>query len=353
MGNSLFGRSFKDGGFDPLRRIIPRDLLEDTQGTAQVREIQNTPAQPNRPRRGQAVPSFEDSTPLRLGGTLTLDKAELYGAPAAGGEGVALLLSRLPSAPVFDVKLQLGREVEIVTAAFRAGLAGYVVASGSPNNPQILGTLETQDGQVRFPNARARVEEGRVTIAMNRDPETDGLRTRVEIDATARGTAGRYSITLRLRGPLDMGSNSTQNLKIDVTSNPPLSQNDAFQQLLGTVPNSDGSTNQAYASSVLSVLSAPLFSGVEETLAQTLGLSSVGLEYRINEPLAVQVTKELGDRVIVSYRRSIGNASSSSASGRTPFELRVEYRLKGNYTIGVETDERRVPAITIQRSRVF
>lgn len=350
VGSSLFGRSFKGDTFNPLHRgDVAETEAEDT--STRLLQVQTTP-RPGRPRQGPAETTIDNSTPLRLGGTVTLNKAEIYGAPA-GGEGAVLLLSRLPSAPVFDVRLNLGDDVEIVTSSFRAGLDGFVVASGAPNNPQILGTLETRDGQVRFPNARARVEEGRVTIAINRDPDTDGLRTRVEIDATARGTSGRYTITLRLRGPLDMGSNSTQNLRIDVSSNPPLSQSEAFQQLLGTVPNSEGSTNQAYASSVLSVLSAPLFSGVEETLAQTFGLSSVGLEYRFNEPLAIQVTKQVGDRVIISYRRSIGNTSNSGSGGRTPYEFRVEYRLKGNYMLGLETDERQIPSITLQRSKQF
>jgi hypothetical protein len=356
---SLFGRRYQDSGFDPLPRnsppTTPINLPDDEEGTGTSLLETQTPA-PRR-RRDTTPPEILDSTPLRLGGTLTLESAEIYGAPA-GGEGAALLLSRLPSAPIFDVKLEMGRDVEIVTAAFRSGLAGYIVASGSPNNPQILGTLETTNGQVRFPNARARVEEGRVTIAINRDAATDGLRTRVEIDATATGTAGKYDITLRLRGPLDMGSNSTQNLRIDVTSNPPLSQDEAFKQLLGTVPNSEGgnsegSTNQAYASSVLSVLSAPLFSGVEQALAQTLGLSSVGLEYRLNEPLAIQFTKNLGERIIVSYRRSIGNGTTSGVNGRTPFKFRVEYRLKGNYTLGFQADEQRIPQLTVQRSLQF
>lgn len=316
--------------------------------------------------------SSGDGAPLRLGGVLTLSSAEIYGAPA-GGEGAALLLSRLPGAPRFDIRLRMGRDVQVVTAAFRAGLEGEMVAQGTPNDPQILGVLNTRGGQVRFPNARARVDEGRVTVSLSKDEATDTLRTRLDIDATARGQAGRYAITLRLRGPLDLsgvpsGAGDAQSLQIEVTSNPPLSQSEAFQQLLGTMPDLDydektgtykvGSVNRAYTNAVLNVISAPLFSGVEQSLAQTLGLTSVGFEYRFNEPLAVQITKALGDRVFVSYRRSLGSGptgsiASSLSSGRTPFELRIEYRLRGNYLLGLQTDERQIPSITLQRTRRF
>ncbi|HEX9997581.1 MAG TPA: translocation/assembly module TamB domain-containing protein [Abditibacterium sp.] len=360
----LFGVPFNSDEDRTRPRLVQSDFFGDTSGDVEAEESEvpaprrggnNVPS--TAPNSSETVIETSASTPLRLAGTLTLESAEIYGAPA-GGEGAALLLSRLPGAPIFDVRLKMGRDVEIVTAAFRSGLQGFMVASGSPNNPQILGTLQTRDGQVRFPNARARVQEGRVTLALNRDPETDALRTRVEIDATARGQAGRYAITLRLRGPLDLGTGSTQGLKIDVSSNPPLSQNEAFQQLLGTVPTDEGSANQAYASSVLSVLSAPLFSGVEQTIAQTLGLTSVGFEYRFNEPLAVQFTKALGDRVFVSYRRSLGSGSNTGvnaggASGRTPFELRIEYRIKGDVLVGLQTDERQIPSLTVQKSLRF
>ncbi len=304
-----------------------------------------------------------EGTRLRLGGVLTLESAQISGAPAGGAAGGALLLSSLPDVPVLDVKLLLGREVEIVTAAFRAGLGGEIVASGSPSNPQVLGVLETRDGQVRFPNARARVVEGRVSLALNRNPETDTLRTRIEIDTTARGQAGRYAITLRMRGPLDMSGAGTQNLNIEVTSNPPLSQSEAFEQLLGTVPTQElqsdgtfraGSSNQAYARAVLNVLSAPLFSGVEQAVANALGLTSVSFEYRFDEPLAVEFTKAVGDRVFLSYRRSLGSGGVSSLSnGRTPFELRIEYRIKGNYLLGLQTDEQRIPKLTVQKTLRF
>lgn len=304
---------------------------------------------------------------LRLGGVLTLESARISGAPAGGEVGGTLLLSRLPDVPVLDVRLVLGREVEIVTSAFRAGLEGEIVASGSPRSPQILGVLQTRDGQVRFPNARARVVEGRVSLAINANPETDGLRTRIDIDTTARGQAGRYAITLRMRGPLDMSGAGTQNLNIEVTSNPPLSQSEAFEQLLGTVPTQErqsdgtfksGSSNQAYARAVLNVLSAPLFSGLEQSVAKTLGLTSVSFEYRFNEPLAVEFTKAIGDRVFLSYRRSLGSGPTSGtlsnlSDGRTPFELRIEYRIKGDYLLGLQTDEQRIPKLTVQKTVRF
>lgn len=356
---ALLGARF-ESAFSPLPR--DRDALSSARTDFfPVQDAEDEPSEEESP--GETPLS---GAPLRLGGTLTLENAELYGA-GASGDGAALLLSRLPDAPRFDVRLKIGRDVQIVTAAFRAALDGEVVASGTPRAPQITGSLQTRDGQVRFPNARARVEEGRVSLAINRDAATDALRTQVEVDATARGQAGRYTITLHLRGPLDLGSNSTQNLKIDVTSDPPLSQNEAFAQLLGTVPTQQeqsdgtfrqGNANQAYARAVLQVLSAPLFSGVEQTLAQTLGLTSVGFEYRFNEPLAIQFTKALGDRVFVSYRRSLGSGptsalASNNSNGRTPFELRIDYRIKGDYLLGLRTDERRIPSLTLQRTRRF
>ena len=302
--------------------------------------------------------------PLRVGGQVTLQNSTIVGAPA-GGDGVVTKLSLFPDAPRFDVRLVLGDKVEFVTSAFRTGLEGELVASGVPSNPQILGTVQTRNGQVRFPNARARVTEGRVTVAITRDPATDLLRTRVDIDATASGRAGGYLITLALNGPLDLsgGGQNLGNLRVDVTSDPYLSQSQAFAQLLGTAPRGDANgefssndMNQAYAGAVLQVLSAPLFSGVERSVAQALGLDSVSFEYRFDEPLSVQFAKALNDRVFVTYRRSFGSIqgiNEGATSGRTPFELSIEYRLKGNLRLGLRTDESKVTTLTLGQTYRF
>ena len=170
---------------------------------------------------------------------------------------------------------------------------------------------------------------------------------------------------MALNGPLDLdgGGQNLRNLRVDVTSNPPLSQSEAFAQLLGTAPRTDengnfssNDANAAYAGAVLQVLSAPLFSGVERSVAQALGLDSVSFDYRFDEPLAVQLSKSLTDRVFVTYRRSFGATNSLSqgtTSGRTPFELSIEYQIKGNLRLGLKTDESRITTLTLGQTYRF
>jgi hypothetical protein len=146
-------------------------------------------------------------------------------------------------------------------------------------------------------------------------------------------------------------------LRVDVTSNPPLAQDEAFAQLFGTSmrgddnePISGGRANQAYARAVLSLVSSPLFSGLERTIEQLFGLTSVTFEYRFNEPLFVQVGKAIGDRIFVTYRRSVtnGNRSQSILGGvavsggyfaPSNQTLRIEYRIKGDYQLSFQADD--------------
>ena len=146
------------------------------------------------------------------------------------------------------------------------------------------------------------------------------------------------------------------NFHVDATSNPPLSQDQVFAQLLGVMPSGSGSagvgpTNQAYAQAVLQVVSAPFFSGFERGVAEALGLSSVSFEYRFNEPLAFEFSKALGNRVLVTYRRSLG--ATATSDGRTPYQLRLDYRLKGNLYFGLQQDQRGVKTLTLSKNWSF
>jgi len=84
-------------------------------------------------------------------------------------------------------------------------------------------------------------------------------------------------------------------------------------------------------------------------LERTLGLDSIALDYRIDEPIGVEIGKAIGDRLYVSYRRALTRGPGE----RTPFDLRIDYRIKGDLQIGLETDENRTHRVTLRRSWRF
>ncbi len=314
-------------------------------------------------RRGQTEPTL-NRPPLRLSGKLRLEQAELYGPPETSesneaennGEGAPTaargMLSRLPDSPAFDIKLTAGDSVQLVSSNLRAVITGDIALGGTPHSPVISGKLFTRSGNVTFPNARARLESGEITISARRDTATDMLRLRVDIDVVARGRTGRYDITLHVRGPLDTGEGSTQDLRVDISSNPPLSTDEAFSRLLGTAALNRGDTggqDETYARALVGFLSGPLFSGLERSLERTLGLDSIALDYRIDEPIGVEIGKAIGDRLYISYRRALTRGPGE----RTPFDLRIDYRIKGDLQIGLETDENRTHRVTLRRSWRF
>jgi len=269
--------------------------------------------------------------------------------PAASGETTAL---PWPNAPQLDVRFTLGEDVNFSSSNLQATLGGYIYMTGTPLDPLVLGTFTIKRGQAIFPGARARITEGEIDLTIRRDLLSGQLLTRTDIDATAEGRSGRYLITLHLHGPLDTGQSTTQTLLVDISSNPPLSRDEAFAQLLGTaVFNADNLENrdQAYAQMVIGMLSGPLFSGLENTLAQTLGLSSVALDYRLNEPIGIEVGKAIGDRLYLSYRRSLGKNPGEP----TPYEFRLEYRIKGNWDLGLKLNEKNQKTLTLEKKWRF
>jgi hypothetical protein len=309
------------------------------------------------PRLAQEEEASRARTMPGISGSLTLSDAEIIGAPI-GGVGVASLL---PDVPVFDLKLLIGRSVRFVTTTLRAEFTGGLEVVGTPRDPRVIGIISTRNGQIRFPSTLARITQANVEVNVMRDPSTNIIRSTAILDATARGQVGRYQITLAISGPLDFGSNNAQELRIDVSSNPPMMEGEAFALLTGTslqgVTREEGSqrlveseVNQAYASAFLGLLSAPLFSGVERTLEEAFGLTSITLDYRLNEPVTVEVGKAIGDRIYVSYRRSIANNRPGEP---TAYTLRIDYRIKGDIQLGLQTDERGTSQVSVNKTWRF
>ena len=61
--------------------------------------------------------------------------------------------------------------------------------------------------------------------------------------------------------------------------------------------------------------------------------------------------KSLGNRVMVTYRRSLG--ATAISDGRTPYQLRLDYRLKGNLYLGLSLDQRQVKTLTLGKNWSF
>lgn len=321
-------------------------LLQETQGALLEKPKEESERDPLEPS-DLLLPGGEGQ--LRVSGALTLSQATLSGAPvggvSAGGE--------LPPGPMLDLSLSLGRAVQFSVPNVRALVSGKVDVTGTPADPLVAGTVEIPSGSIRFPTAQARILKGELRVTAYRDKTTNLLRTLVDINATARGQVGKYTITLDVVGPLDFGSQSTQNLRIDVTSNPPLSKEQAFAQLLGT--RGENLNQEDYKDAIISVVSSPLLSGIEQSLQRILGLDTLALEYRFNEPLTVQVGKSFGDRIYVSYRRLLGGINPLQDPEASRSTLRIEYRLSADFQLSYQHRDRLEPRdrVTIEKTWRF
>jgi hypothetical protein len=290
-----------------------------------------------------------DAGKLRVAGTINLSNSELNALPANSDMSSDMIW---PTAPLLDVRFDLGDNVQFSTSNLQATLGGYLNISGTPFDPLLLGTFDIQRGQAIFPGARTRITEGEISVTARRNLLTGQLNTRTDIDATAEGRSGLYLITLHLHGPLDTGQITSQQLLVDISSDPPLSRDQAFAQLLGTAifntPNLED-RDQAYAQMVLGALSGPLFSGIESTLAKTLGLSSIGLDYQLNQPIGIEIGKAIGSRLYLSYQRSLGR----TASEPTPYEFQLQYRVKGGWELGLKMNEQDQKTLTLEKRWQF
>jgi len=289
-----------------------------------------------------------DSGSLQVAGNIKLSQSELTALPADSETSSEAVW---PAAPLLNVRFDLGDNVKFTSSNLQATLGGYLNITGTPYDPLLLGSFDIQNGQAIFPGARARITDGELSVTARRNLLTGQLQTRTDIDATAEGRSGQYLITVHLHGPLDTGQSTSQKLQVDISSDPPMSRDDAFSQLLGISVFNDSdlqNRDQAYTQMVLGALSGPLFSGIENNLAQALGLSSIGLDYQLNQPVGVEFGKAIGNNLYLSYRRSIGK-SNTDVLGTPPYEFQLQYRIKGNLQLGLQLDEENNKTVTLSK----
>jgi hypothetical protein len=300
-----------------------------------------------------------------VSGALVLSDAELRGVPTFPVAGKS---QELPPFPQFDrLKLGIGRNVRVNAPRLRALITGSgrvseterqeglpnvaAMVTGAPQNLNLTGSVRASTGgEIRFPSAAMRILNARVDFALLRDVEAQEWKPRVTVDAVARGRVDEFDVTLNITGPLLVGDEITEP-QLSATSTPPgLSETQILARLAGTsatergiVPEKEvGSEFRKQLVSLVQV--SPYFesflSGIEETLYSVFGIEIFSLEYRMGEPTAVRLGKELGRDFFFTYRRNVSGSTQIHS-------LRLDYRLKGNILLGFETDERHQQQLTL------
>jgi hypothetical protein len=97
-----------------------------------------------------------------------------------------------------------------------------------------------------------------------------------------------------------------------------------------------GLVEENYRNAILGLVSSPLLSGIEQSLQRALGLDTITLDYRFNQP-SVEIGEYIGDKIYISYRRVLGSSAGArlNPTDRT-YTFRIEYRLKSGFQVAVE-----------------
>jgi hypothetical protein len=264
------------------------------------------------------------------------------------------------------------------------------VANGPTAGSLALGVtsnVRTNGGFIQFPTALLRVAKNGI-IQARFNTASPGLVAQNVVATsriTARGTTSAsgspigaealfgsgtntYKITLTLNGPLDNIISSNAELSdnsslasastsvFTLTSDPPLSQREIFGLVIGSsylALGQQGKTEdalRAFAAQALTSSYLPRYlAPITDSLANSLGLESIGVEYTPNAPVRVRFLKRLSkpfDRIIFDVSRTFGQDTSVQqtepfrfSGSYEIFQFRASDKIQPRIQLGVDRDE--------------
>jgi len=306
--------------------------------------------------------------------------------------------------PRFDLAFATDKKSSITKAAlFQFDVNGAGAIGGTLNRPTLTGSFDTLGGYFQYVFARFRVDKGgRVDLRFIAPDPTSGaadsaagvrsgiiasnivarttqyanpgavpsassrLRDGGGPIAASTPSAGqrqtRYRISVTIDGPLDIFEDTDtatlDRLRLSFRSDPPLSESQILaligtQQQIELLARGDlqSAARLGVTQYLTSGLAPSLFAGIEQNVANSLGLEDFGVEYAPDAPVVLRLSKRFGyplDRFVVSYSKSFQTRSQPGVP--PPYQIGLNYdlyelktltRFQPRIQIGVQTNEQR------------
>lgn len=287
-----------------------------------------------------------------ISGSWLLDRG-LLGIPTSGQQGGALLaLGSHLIDPEFDIHVALGRGLHLRGSGINAAVTpaqDALILTGTPQLPQLTGTLSLAEGTTTLPRATMQITEFEVNFALkpadtHSDPAELVLTGNVRGQAEAILRADQGSRDDSVRIIMDISGALPDQIKVNATSEPPLTETQIFA-LLGGIPFAtvtqgavrDTDLAEVLSEQFLSTLAAAfrlrVFEPFEDELKRALGLDQLTVHFTYDQPVSVKLGKYLLQDLLITYERSMGE-------GRDIYDLNISYILPRGIRVSYHTDER-------------
>ena len=227
-----------------------------------------------------------------------------------------------PAIPLrFDIRILAPSSLRISDNTARIVSSAELTLGGTYDQPQLLGNIEIESGEVFFEGNRYRVTRGSIASSNPAafDPFFD-----IEVETDIRVPSQTYRVTLGVSGTMDR-------LDVELSSDPPLQESEIFALLLGDIRDpqaaeiralraQETSRQELFQAGAARLLTSPLSSGVGRVVEESFGVDSFEIAPSFSDPSAQQssqliptarllIGKRISDRAHITFSRAVSGAN--------------------------------------------
>lgn len=278
-------------------------------------------------------------------GGISINKSNIAFATAAGKSKPFSL--ELPVDPRFNVSLRVGTNVWVFPPSMGMHVLGSGSLKGKLSKPEFGLGLQVVEGNMRLAGSRLSVVPGGtidIAFAPPRDPVL-----RVNFKAyTSVTAANQFGKSQRYR--IDMIAKGTVgNLQVGLASNPGGLTREQMLASLGRVEgilNAESQFQKELGNVLTAVGTSTLFAPIESVFTNKLGFEQFTLEYAVDKPLALYMSRHLLSNFYLSY---YGRLTSSLANVKDAnYEVNLGYLFADKYFFSLGMDNQTTTSLQAQ-----